>query len=332
MHFLLHFFQLDGELRYVLLRSYLERKKITVYPEKVGVVLINCNGGKVTIPCIQSLLSGSMKPDRIVVVDNASSDGSEREIAERFPDVQLIRNKENIGFAAGNNVGISELLNRGCKYIWVLNNDTELQPDCLKIQYDFMESKPATAGCCAKILYSLPQKTIWYAGERFNAFTLRIRHRGILEEDGGQYDVPLKVLFMTGCSMFVRSEAWEKVKDFNEKFFVYYEDLDWCLRARKEGLEFWYLPKAVVFHKVSATFGNKSGKQSPFVTPPRVAYLVQRNQIFIIKRWKSRPGFLFLLFFLEIPRLLYYSIGLIFLGRIDNLLALWRGMRDGLFN
>jgi GT2 family glycosyltransferase len=299
---------------------------------KIGVVLLNCNGGKFTIPCIQSLLSGTMKPDRIIVIDNASGDGSDNEIAARFPEIQLIRNKINTGFTAGNNIGITELINQGCKYVWVLNNDTELDSDCLKAQYDFLENNPEIAGCCGKILYSDSRRTIWYAGEIFKAFTLRVRPRGMLERDDGQYDLPQRLLFMTGCSMFVRSRVWQEVGAFDEKFFIYYEDLDWSLRAKKQNFIFWYYPKAVIYHKVSGTMGKTGMKQSPLTTPVKVTYLMQRNQIFIIKRWKNRFSFLFILLALEMPRLSYYSINALFLRKFDNFFALWRGVRDGLFD
>jgi len=299
---------------------------------KVGVVLLNCNGGKFTLACIQSLLSGTMKPDKIIVVDNASADGSDDEIASSFPDIRLIRNKVNVGFTTGNNIGIRELVDQGYGYIWVLNNDTELERGCLKIQYDFMESSPEIAGCCGKILFSDSRKTIWYAGTKLNRFILRVRPRGWMEIDEGQYDLPQKTLFIVGCSMFVRGKVWRQVGGFDDKFFIYYEDFDWSLRAEKQNFNFWYLPKAIIYHKVSGTMGKGSEKQTPLTIPSRVAYLMQRNQMFIIKRWKGLFSFLFILFVLEIPRILYYSAGMLFSRKTDNFFALWRGMRDGLFN
>lgn len=332
VHFLLQYFQLDGEIRYVLHKTGVQKEKSLNGAGKVGVVLINCNGGKFTIPCIQSLQSGIMKPHKIIVIDNASKDGSDNEISAHFPDIQLIRSKVNVGFAAGNNIGIQELIKQGYKYIWVLNNDTELNSDCLKIQYDFLETNPHIAGCCGKILYSDSRKTIWYAGTELNKFVLRIRSRGMLKIDEGQYDLPQKTLFITGCSMFVRSDTWRQVGDFYENFFIYYEDFDWCLRAERQGFDFWYFPKAVIYHKVSGTMGKTNEKQTPLVTPPKVTYLMQRNQMFVLRRWKSGIGFFFILFTLETPRLLYYSTKLLYMNRFENLFALCKGMRDGLMD
>ena len=331
-HFLLQSFQLDGELRYILRKTSPQKKARSGCADKVGVVLINCNGARFTIPCIRSLLSGTLRPQKIIVVDNASTDGSDKEIPVCFPEIQLIRNKENMGFAAGNNVGIRELLNQGYEYIWVLNNDTELDADCLRKQYDFLESNPEIAGCCGKILYSDFREKIWYAGTELNRFALRVRSKGMLEMDDGRYDIPQKTLFITGCSMFVRSKVWQEVGDFYEEFFIYYEDFDWCLRAEKQNFIFWYLPEAIIYHKVSGTMGKTNERQTPLVTPPRVTYLMQRNHVFILKRFKSRFGFLIISTVLEIPRMLYYSIRLIFLKSFDNIIALWKGTYDGFFS
>lgn len=298
---------------------------------KTGVALINWNGAGLTISCIKSLLCGTMKPDKIIVVDNASTDGSDNEINACFPGIQLVRSKVNAGFSGGSNIGVRELINQGHKYIWVLNNDTEVHPDCLRAEYDFMESNPDVAGCCGKILYSDSRKTIWYAGARLNRFKLRIFHRGMLEADNGQFEVPQKTLFITGCSMFVRAKVWQEVGIFDEKFFAYSEDIDWCLRAEKQNFEFWYLPKAVIYHKVSAAFGKTNGKQTLWVVPAKVVYLSERNQLFLIRKHKNWFG-LFILYALKIPRVLYCSIRLLFLRRFDNLFALWKGTLDGLFD
>ena len=331
IHAALQSLQLDGELRYILHKASPQKEIKSDCADQVGVVLINCNGGKFTIPCIRSLLSGTIKPHKIIVVDNASTDGSDNEIAASFPGIQLIRNKTNIGFAAGNNIGIRELLNQGYEYIWILNNDTELDADCLRRQYNFLESNPNIAGCCGKILYSDFREKIWYAGTQLNRFALRVRSKGMLETDNGQHDLPQKTLFITGCSMFIRSKVWQKVGTFYEKFFIYYEDFDWCLRAEKQNLDLWYLPEAVIYHKVSGTMGKTNERQTPLVTPPRVTYLIQRNHIFILRRFKSWLSFLFIFVFLEIPRALYYSMCLVFSKRFDNISALWEGTYDGFF-
>lgn len=298
---------------------------------KVGVVLLNWNSAKLTISCIESLISGTMKPDKIIVVDNASTDDSINEIAASFPGVWCIKNKANLGFSGGNNVGIRELVRSQYNYVWVLNNDTRVDPECLKIQYDFMENAPDVAGCCGKILHSDSRKTIWYAGARLNRFKLRVFPVGMLETDNGQHDLMQKTSFITGCSMFVRGSGWRRIGMFDEKFFAYCEDIDWCLRAEKQNFELRYLPKAVIYHEVSASFGKTKGKQTIWKIPPLVIYLSERNQLFLIKRWKNRFSLL-VLYVLKIPRILYYSTGLLLLRKFDNFYALWKGTYDGLFN
>jgi GT2 family glycosyltransferase len=194
-----------------------------------------------------------------------------------------------------------------------------------------LQSNPEVAGCCGKIMYADARKTLWYAGARLNKFKLRVFHRGMLETDEGQYDDPEETLFITGCSMFVRSSIWRRIGAFDEKFFAYNEDIDWCLRAEKHKVKLWYLPQAVIYHKVSAVFGKTGGMQTPWVAPPIVVYLSERNQLFLLKKWKGLSGLL-LLYFLKIPRFLKYSGGLLLLRRFGNLSAFCRGTFDGLFD
>lgn len=298
----------------------------------VGVVLLNWNGADLTIACIESLLCGILIPDHIIVVDNASSDGSADMIETKYQQVQIIRNTKNLGFAGGNNIGIQQLIKQDVDYIWVLNNDTEIDENCLDELVKFMDGEPNVSGCCGKILYDNPHDKIWYAGATLNNYTLKSKHRGEMETDKGQYNDPNTTPFITGCCMFVRKSAWECTGGFDEQFFAYSEDLDWCLRARNLGLTLRYVSQSIIYHKVSATFKKTTTQKNGGTSSPLAIYLITRNRMFLIRK-HAKNGFQFL-----VSTILYftwnfcYGTGLILLLRNTKFKALAKGIIDGCFN
>lgn len=297
---------------------------------KTGVVLLNWNGGEDTLPCIDSLKRGTVKPWRVVVVDNASTDDSPDRIARRHPDADLIRNPTNIGFASGNNIGIRALLDAGAEFVWVLNNDTEVAPDCLERLLDALHREPGIGAISAKILYADPPDCIWYAGGRWNPRSMQAGHRGQGEPDRGHHDAPDDTPFLSGCCMLFRREALERVGLFADEFFIYMEDTDWCLRAARLGVRLHYEPAARLVHKVSAamtrnTLGSSGGRYSP-----RFIFLTTRNHLWIIRRHaagfhqrigailRAAPGWM-------------RTLGItLLLGRWEKTSALIRGMAEGL--
>ena len=304
-------------------------KSDIIQHQTVGVVLLNWNGAELTIACLESLLHGYLVPEQIVVVDNASTDGSVELIATRFNQVHIIKNAENLGFAGGNNIGIQYLKKDNIDFIWVLNNDTEVDKNCLGELVKFMTDEPDISGCCGKILYDNPHDKIWYAGSTLNAFLLTAHHRGALETDNGQYNQPGLTPFITGCSMFVRRSAWESVGGFDESFFAYAEDFDWCLRARNSGLKLAYAPNAVVYHKVSISF-RKTDIPNEGYTTPLMIKLSHRNRLFIIRKYARSLLQKTICSAMFCSWVLYYTAGLLVLRRYRKLRALWSGIYEGL--
>jgi GT2 family glycosyltransferase len=251
---------------------------------KVGVVLINWNGGEFTIPCIESLKAGSIKPDLIVVVDNASIDGSPERIQSTFPDMELIRNASNNGFAGANNQGIQLLLERGMDYIWVLNNDTAVAQDCLEVMLGVAKKYPDAAGLTGKIFYDYPPDRIWYAGGYRHPLHLGPKHREDPGLDNKTKDGAVEVAFISGCSMLVPSGAWRRLGGFVEDYVIYSEDSEWCWRAINAGATLLYIPKAVLWHKLGATVTKNLHKRSRSKTSPRIVYLTRRNHIWSIRK------------------------------------------------
>ncbi len=296
---------------------------------KVGVVLVNWNTAEFTRLCIASLLAGRRVPWRMVVVDNASAGNEADQLAAMFPQVEVIRNDRNLGFTGGNNIGIRRLQQLGADYIWLLNNDTEVAPDCLESLLAAMQADSGVAVASAKILYQDPPDRIWYGGGAINPLRLTNHHGGLGQPDRGQFDRALDVGYVCGCCLFVRRSVFAQVGLLHDQFFAYYEDVEWCLRLRRHHLRMRYVPSAVLRHKVAASTVKNTLLQFGGTTSPRAHYLFARNRLFVIRlhargaaQWAcalaAYAGFN-----------VYLLAGFLARGRWPKIAALGRGLADG---
>lgn len=236
---------------------------------KVSVVILNFKVKKETLACIQSVQKSEHKNIEIIVVDNNSEDGIEEEI-KKFNDVLFIQSGENLGYTGGNNLGIKKALDDGADYIFVLNPDTEIKPDTISNLISIAEDE--NAGIIGpKILFG-NRETIWYAGGILDLANVLGGHRGVDEKDEGQYDKIESTDFVTGGAMFVKAEVFKKIGLFDEKYFMYFEDSDFCYRAKKEGIKILYNPKAIVYHENAKSAGLGSPLQDYFITRNRMLF------------------------------------------------------------
>jgi GT2 family glycosyltransferase len=296
----------------------------------VGVVLLNWNGAEFTIPCIESLYAGRMRPCRIVVVDNGSVDGSAEKIRARFPLVELIRNPENLGAAAGRNVGIRPIVTGGVDAVLLLDNDTVVARDCLEAMVAELNSEPEVAVATGKIMLADPPDRIWYAGADWHYAPFRPPHDGQNSVDTGLFDTKRDVGFAPTCCMLVRCEAFRQVGLFCERYWVYWEDAEWCLRAQRAGLRMRYVPDAVLWHKVSGSFRKNTLGASRGTASASAHYLITRNRLVTIRKYAGRPLQASLAIAIVLLGSLYRIAGLTVLGRWEKLGALWRGLFEGL--
>ncbi|RKY22919.1 MAG: hypothetical protein DRP79_10010 [Planctomycetota bacterium] len=227
---------------------------------RVGVVVLNCNGLGELIPCLESLRRSTYRPLEICVVDNASTDGSPERVAADFPEVNLIRSPVNLGWSRGNNRGIRHLLDKGIDYIWIINNDVEIDPDCVSRLVELCEDRPDVGVCGPLIYYWEPRDRVWFAGGYVDFDRLEAGHCSTVDEFRS---LPATRRYISGCAMFVRREVFERVGLIDERFFIYCEDADFGLRAGRAGFGIEVVPEAAMFHKVSA-FSGGEGAQSPF--------------------------------------------------------------------
>lgn len=206
---------------------------------KAFVVILNFNGGDKIIKCLNSLKSEKCS---VIVVDNNSKDSSVQLIKEQFPKVKIILNQENLGFAAGNNKGIKYALKRGAEIVLLLNQDAVIGKGSLKILIE------NGAGIVAPVI-KFKRKKRWvydYGGK----IDWRIGRPNHLEKDKLIKKMNFLPDYVSGCAMLIRKSVFDKIGLLDEKFFLYFEDADYCLKAKKAGFGIAVEPKAGVRHNL----------------------------------------------------------------------------------
>ena len=279
-----------------------------------------------TSECIRSVLAMSAGNFEIIVVDNGSSDGSAQMLPQEFPQITVLSQETNLGFAAGCNVGVRYAVAKGVEYVLLLNNDTLVAPDFVSEMLAVIETDPRIAAVCPKIYFVDPPDKLWYAGADFSLWTGTVRHRGWKEIDHGQFDHCQEITRATGCAMLVRCSALGDVGLLDEQFWAYAEDLDWSLRFLKRGYRLMYAPKARLWHYDGATSVKSMGKGSEAMRQ----FLGTRNMVFIARkhlRWWHVPTYL-LTFALN--HIAFYTALRLWRRDFRALVALYRGLSHGL--
>lgn len=247
----------------------------------VTIVILNWNGLSDTLACLESLQRLDYPDYEIVVVDNGSTDGSVPVIRERFPMVTMLENTENWGYTGGNNVGLRYALAQGADYTLLLNNDTEVAPDFLRRLVEAAESDPFLGMAGPTIYYHDRPDVIWSAGGAIDWQRGSTRMVGLDERDEGQFGAePRPVDFVTGCAMLVRRTVLEQAGLLDERFFAYYEEAEWCVRASRAGFRIVHVPLAHIWHKISPS----AQADSPFVH-----YYMTRNRLLFLKAAGAGP-------------------------------------------
>lgn len=246
--------------------------------KSVYIIILNWNGLRDTIECVESCLRLVYPTFSIVLVDNGSSDGSEEALRTMFPEIKLIQTGANLGYAGGNNAGIRYAIQEGADYIWLLNNDTVVAPDSLGALTAMAETDQTIGMAGSKIVsYSKPSR-ILYAGGRIDMATGETEHIGYGCEDSGLYDQPCDTDYITGCSMLVGRRLIEDIGLMDEAYFLYFEETEWCVRAANRGYRLVYAPRSVVSHKESVSVRRFENLPIYYLTRNRLHFL-QRNGV-----------------------------------------------------
>lgn len=225
-------------------------------PPPVALLVLNWNQREMTLECLASLARTSYPRLQTVLVDNGSTDGTAEAVRKAHPDVHVLETGANLLFAGGNNAGLRYILTGEAEYIVLLNNDTLVDPGFLEPLVACLQDNPRCGVVSPKIYYSLEPNRIWYAGGEISFWTGALRHVGIREIDGGQYDSPRETEYATGCCLLIRRTAVEQIGLLDESYRMYTEDADWSIRARRAGWTVWFEPRARIWHRLSASAGG----------------------------------------------------------------------------
>jgi hypothetical protein len=243
----------------------------------VFIIILNWNGREDTLVCLDSVRKINYPDFEVVVVDNGSIDDSVKVIRKTFPEVAVLETGENLGFAGGNNVGIRYALEQDAEYLFLLNNDTVVDPQVLGGFMEASSSVGQEAIFGAKIYYFAEPNKIWYAGAKWNGKNSHFTHVGQdCTDDGKKFNVLSATDYACGCAFFVSARLLQRIGLLDEKYYLTFEETDLCYRAKKMGYESYFVPEAKVWHKVSTSFG---GGDSPLYS-----YFLMRNKLLWAKK------------------------------------------------
>ena len=240
----------------------------------VSIIIVNLNGKQLLGPCLDSLEAQIFKEFEVLLVDNGSTDGSLRYVEAHYPQVRLLPQGSNLGFAAANNIGLREA--RG-DLIALLNNDAEAHPNWLSKLVAALEANPDIGFCASKMVLHSQSHLADACGDFYTVEGVagKIGHL----EPASRYDEPREVFGACAGAAIYRRAVLEEVGGFDEDFFIVYEDSDLSFRARLLGYKCLYVPTAVVYHHLSATLGPQSDT---------AVYYAQRNMEFVF--FKNMPA------------------------------------------
>lgn len=262
---------------------------------RVAVIILNYKGLEDTLECLDSLRSCSRDNYKVefVVVDNNSDDGS-IEALSKLKDINLIENQKNLGFTGGINIGIEAALKKGADFILILNNDIIVDRFLIKnllnsSQYGEIISPKiyfASGFEFHKSRYTRSErgKVIWYAGGKIDWQNVMGTHIGVDDVDRGQFSKRLEIDLATGACMLIKRQVFEKIGFFDKKYFLYLEDMDFCVRAKRVGFKIIFEPKAILWHKNASSGGGAGSILQDY-------YISRNRLLFAAKYAKARTKF-----------------------------------------
>ncbi len=291
----------------------------------VSIITINYNELATTCALLDSIRRQEFQALEVIVVDNASEENPASFFEKQYPEVKFLRSPQNLGFAGGNNLGLTLALG---EYLFFVNNDVELVPGCIEQLIQLFQNQPKAGIISPLICYHPSEATppviplIQYAGmTQVSPFTGRNRTLGDRTPDQGQYKAPQRTAYAHGAAMMVPRKVLDQVGPMWDGFFLYYEELDWCERIRQAGFEVWVEPRARVWHKESLTV-KKMGTTK--------IYYLTRNRILFMRRNFDGIRLAVFWFFLLLVAFPKNSLQFLFKRDFQSLKAYLKGLFSGL--
>lgn len=253
---------------------------------KIFIIIVHYKGKKFTRQCLQSveeLKTFGFKLKTMVINNNPQE--SLKDLEGKFPKFTFHETKENLGFVGGNNLGIKKALEDGADYVFLVNNDTTLNPNIL-IHLIKVAEKRKKAGILGPKIYFAPGyeyhydrykksergKVFWYAGGEIDWANVITQHRGVDKVDKKQYDQIEETDYISGCGMFIKREVLKKIGLLDKKYFLYYEDSDFSVRAKKAGFKLLFTPQAKMWHFNAASSEVGGSLHDYYITRNRLLF------------------------------------------------------------
>ena len=238
----------------------------------VSIIILIWNGRDDTVECLESLRRDNYPTKQIIVVDNGSSDDSVAVIRQHFPEITIIETGANLGFTGGNNVGIRHAIAHGADYVYVLNNDTTVEPDALGALVAAAEAAPRFGLLAPVMHYYEPPREIWFAGSRIALGSGLAVHDN--SRNPQRTDAPYEVPWVSGCAMLMPAKIASELDGFDDRYYLTSEDVDLSLRVSRAGFAVVTVPAARIYHK-----GGRSGKRISGIG----YYYVVRNKLLLVR-------------------------------------------------
>lgn len=241
----------------------------------LALVILHYSGLDDTRACLRSVRS-TVRPSVLVyVVINGNGDDASLVLPQEFPWARVIVSEQNLGFAGGNNIGIHAALVAGAGYVALLNNDTVVESGFLEPLLSVFDEHPDAGMVTGPVLYAAPPNRIWSVGGTWGGWTALTRHALLGQPRTALFPEVRETEYANGCFVMLSKACIEIVGLMDERYFLYYEDTDWCARARKAGFKIYYTPGPAVLHKVSA--GTKGLR-------PLLRYYCDRNSLYFARQ------------------------------------------------
>lgn len=249
--------------------------------DKIGIVIVNYNGEKYQNDALRTIYDSSYENFEVIIVDSGSKDNSIALAKEYYPNIHYLLQQENVGVAKGNNIGIHYAIEElKAEYVLLLNNDVELDKYTLEYLINNADENSITV---PKIYYYEPHNMLWFAGGGMVWNKGESEHWGNFEVDKGQYDVQIDITYSPTCCMLVHKSVFERIGDMDETVFMYFDDTDFCARVNEAGIKIKYIPKSIMWHKVSSAGGGSDSKVQ--------VYYMTRNKLYYMNKHKDKLKF-----------------------------------------
>jgi GT2 family glycosyltransferase len=239
---------------------------------RVAVIIVVWNGRDDTLECLDSLRADTYANKEIIIVDNGSTDDSVAAIRAAFPEVNILRTGRNLGFTGGNNVGIRSAQSKGADYVFLLNNDTTVEPAALSELVAAAEAEQRLGLLAPVIHYFDPPRAVWFAGSNIDLIRATAYHNSALAPE--RTSLPYETPWISGCAMLLRTALAIELKGFDDRYYLSWEDVDLSLRVSRAGRGVGVVPAARIYHK-----GGRSGDR----LPGSRHYYAARNRLLLVR-------------------------------------------------